>query len=256
MTEDTELYEFLAEGMGLPFPFCPRPDFRKARGCTPPSVYPDAVAELSALAIGVYCKIHSWRVANEHADFDRVAHTVGDPDAASAALHELFHIGCLLNPDEAARRSLYRGWLYSGESESAAARKERRGIKAPQVWPDYTAEEWRGDLNTVCDQYARLDTPVVYFLFNADDELIYIGSTDNLWGRLRSHAMDKPWFRFLARGCPDRESAFWLEAGEVKVCKPPLNRDLTVNGRVRHVPKGFVPSVPLTLPLALPVPRT
>lgn len=75
------------------------------------------------------------------------------------------------------------------------------------------------------DPLPLFGTPVAYVLFGADDRPIYIGSTDRLGIRLWNHSRDgKPFERWIAFRCNDRDHAYELEAELIDQHRLPLNR--------------------------------
>jgi hypothetical protein len=67
-------------------------------------------------------------------------------------------------------------------------------------------------------------TPVVYVLYNAANEPVYLGSTGEFGARMRRHRADgKPVAWWLAFPCESREAAYLLEGGLLAARKPPLN---------------------------------
>lgn len=66
---------------------------------------------------------------------------------------------------------------------------------------------------------------VVYVLFDAHNEPIYVGSTADFRIRLKAHAKDgKPFVRWQAYPSADREAAYLLEDRLLRERKPRLNR--------------------------------
>lgn len=67
--------------------------------------------------------------------------------------------------------------------------------------------------------------PVVYVLYDAESAPCYAGSSDHLKGRLQGHERDgKPFVRWTASRCSDREAAYRLEDRLLKESKPYLNK--------------------------------
>lgn len=65
---------------------------------------------------------------------------------------------------------------------------------------------------------------VVYVLYDATNEPIYVGSTAHFADRMRSHRNNgKPFTWWLAFPCESREAAYLLEGGLLAARKPPLN---------------------------------
>lgn len=69
---------------------------------------------------------------------------------------------------------------------------------------------------------------VVYVLYDADHIPIYVGSSQNLRGRLSSHAREKPdAVTWTAYRCRDREHAYEVEVRLLNEHKPRLNKKVT-----------------------------
>lgn len=67
--------------------------------------------------------------------------------------------------------------------------------------------------------------PVVYVLFDQDNEPCYVGSTDKFSVRMSAHAKDgKRFIRWQAHPCDDREHAYRLEDRLLRRHMPYLNR--------------------------------
>lgn len=116
----------------------------------------------------------------------------------------------------------------------------------PTPWPDYGPGWWYGGRRTLSpSRCSPPGTSVVYWLIAADTTPLYIGSSCNLHPRLVAHSKEKPWWRFYdAKECSDRETAYWMEAREIRASRPRLNRDLSVGGRARLAPPFPEPSGP------------
>lgn len=76
------------------------------------------------------------------------------------------------------------------------------------------------------DDVAPLEgTPVVYVLFDEDNEPCYVGSTQNLRARLNAHLTNgKQFVRWQAYPCASREDAYVLEERLLVERMPRLNR--------------------------------
>jgi hypothetical protein len=68
-------------------------------------------------------------------------------------------------------------------------------------------------------------TPVVYVLYDAASHPCYVGSSEKLKGRLQAHDRDgKPYTRWTASRCEDREAAYQLEDRLLAQYMPYLNK--------------------------------
>lgn len=67
---------------------------------------------------------------------------------------------------------------------------------------------------------------VVYVLFDHENVPCYVGSTEKFKQRIDTHTRDasKPFVRWAAYPCPDREAAYVLEDRLLRAHKPYLNR--------------------------------
>lgn len=75
------------------------------------------------------------------------------------------------------------------------------------------------------DRFPRPRTAVLYVLFNAANEPIYVGSTGKLRARLKAHARDgKPFVAWRASPAVDREAAYQIEDRALKERMPPMNK--------------------------------
>lgn len=75
------------------------------------------------------------------------------------------------------------------------------------------------------DRVPMYNTCVVYVLYDAANEPCYVGSTQNLKARLKDHHKDeKPFVRWTAFACFDREAAYQLEERLLNEHQPYLNR--------------------------------
>ncbi|MBX6386536.1 MAG: GIY-YIG nuclease family protein [Microbispora sp.] len=75
------------------------------------------------------------------------------------------------------------------------------------------------------ERYPRTPTPVVYVLFDAANEPCYVGSTADFRGRAKAHHKEgKPFVRWMAYPCADREAAYRLEERLQREHLPYLNR--------------------------------
>ena len=75
------------------------------------------------------------------------------------------------------------------------------------------------------DRVPMYNTCVVYVLYDATNEPCYVGSTQNLKARLKDHHKDeKPFIRWTAFACTDREAAYRLEEKLLAEHQPYLNK--------------------------------
>ncbi len=101
-----------------------------------------------------------------------------------------------------------------------AQRRERSSTLPPAGKLSY----WSGPYPYDKAPRPRSGVPVVYVLYDASNEPIYLGSTGDFPGRVRWHRNDgKPIAWWLAYPCDSREAAYLLEGGLLAARKPPLN---------------------------------
>jgi GIY-YIG catalytic domain-containing protein len=95
-------------------------------------------------------------------------------------------------------------------------------LHAPNM-PDGT---WRGSWPLEAgDRTPIYGACVVYVLYDGANDPCYVGSTQNLKARLKDHRKDgKPFVRWTAFACADREAAYQLEDKLLNEHQPYLNR--------------------------------
>jgi predicted GIY-YIG superfamily endonuclease len=75
----------------------------------------------------------------------------------------------------------------------------------------------------------------VYWLFDAEDRVLYIGCTQNLVQRLEQHSTQKDWWSRVSRveavGYPDRASAHSAESAAIYAERPIFNKKVPVPKR-------------------------
>lgn len=73
-------------------------------------------------------------------------------------------------------------------------------------------------------------TTYVYYLYDRQGNLLYVGITDNIERRWAQHAADRPWWHMVARReyveYPTREEAMRVEAHQIRTHRPMFNRAL------------------------------
>lgn len=85
---------------------------------------------------------------------------------------------------------------------------------------------WRGAFPFgTTERYPPTGTSVVYVLFDDANAPCYVGSTADFCARAKAHHKDgKPFVRWMAYPCTDREAAYDLEARLLREHMPYLNR--------------------------------
>lgn len=68
------------------------------------------------------------------------------------------------------------------------------------------------------------NTPVVYVLYDAAGEPIYLGSSKNLRSRLKAHSRERDFAAWIAVPCASREAAYLKEDYYLRTCPPAQNK--------------------------------
>lgn len=182
-------------------------------------------AVLDALAAGAE-RAHAARVAADKAALD------AERAYVSAAWAECQR-GTIDWADLLAVWESVQGWGAPGFSKRWAEdvpfnhHQIRRAIAGrlpePRRWDDpteYGLQTWRIARGVRGSGYPPKGTDVVYRLYDAEDQLLYIGCSGNLRNRIGGHAA-KPWTYLTARDT--RGYAPGLEAVAIFTERPPLN---------------------------------
>lgn len=94
----------------------------------------------------------------------------------------------------------------------------------------------------------------LYRLFDAQDELLYVGISDNWSGRLRQHVKGKPWSPEITRvqlaEFPSRDDALGAEREAILAERPRFN--VTHNVQIVARPKRVIKTVKREPPAVLP----
>lgn len=88
---------------------------------------------------------------------------------------------------------------------------------------------WTGIQDGGC--YPPAGRHFVYLLLSEADHLLYVGRSDALERRLRRHAANKPFHRWVALQVPDFTAAVSLEAVVIATMRPILNVKGQSSGR-------------------------
>jgi hypothetical protein len=102
----------------------------------------------------------------------------------------------------------------------------KRVVQLARQLPNGPEGSWVGEYPLLADASRPIaGIPVVYVLFDQDNEPCYVGSTDKFSVRLSAHVKDgKHFVRWQAHPCDDRAAAYRLEDRLLKRHKPYLNR--------------------------------
>lgn len=149
-------------------------------------------------------------------------------------LEKLIECGLIITPEESKRRSGdWEDLIYGGHDwgQRPNRRKKKRYLTAPDPFPVFLSGRWIGSRKTLAETAPRPEVAVVYRLFGEAGDLIYIGSSGNLYARLRYHPV-KEWVHYEAAECVDRDAAYWLEAAQTIQHQPPRNGRDSVGGRI------------------------
>lgn len=198
-----------------------------------------------------YYTLAAWKAAGTEISPERfLAEVCGSDDERDAwALDALIQMKLVITPDEAKERArdfaeaMYGSRSLPGDYEDGVAdglprRKRKPKVKrvVPAPFPEFLPETWSGTRDDLAESSPRPKVNVVYYLYDEDDTLIYVGSTGNVYGRLSYHPI-REWVRYEAHRCGDRDAAYWLEAVEIMERRPPMNRTESVGGRINALSK-------------------
>lgn len=102
----------------------------------------------------------------------------------------------------------------------------KRVVQLARQLPNGPEGSWVGDYPILAEASRPIaGIPVVYVLFDQDNEPCYVGSTDKFSVRMSAHAKDgKHFVRWQAHPCADRERAYLAEDRLLRQRKPYLNR--------------------------------
>ena len=119
--------------------------------------------------------------------------------------------------------------MNTGRVRGAVASRRYQQDMVNRSQPNGGPGVWFGNLPLPNHKPAPLPGQAgISYLFDADstpDDPAYIGSTDDLRRRLRSHVREKPGvLRWTARLYPDREAAYLMEEQLLRENLPRLNR--------------------------------
>lgn len=87
-------------------------------------------------------------------------------------------------------------------------------------------------LGAIFDAALADETTYVYYFYDRQGNLLYVGMTDNIERRWAQHAVSKPWWHMVARKeyvqYPTRTEAARVEAHQIRIQRPMFNR--AING--------------------------
>ena len=83
---------------------------------------------------------------------------------------------------------------------------------------------WFGEPDLLSQITPPLGQPVVYVLYGADCEPLYVGSTSRFRHRIKDHRKSKEFAFWKAWTCASREEAYVREVEMLKGSLPPLNQ--------------------------------
>lgn len=113
----------------------------------------------------------------------------------------------------------YEGWL--------------RGWKVTGPEGEIRTQSRRGAfLAGFLDAAQANEATYVYYFYDRQGNLLYVGMTDNIERRWAQHAVSKPWWHMVARKeyvqYPTRTEAARVEAHQIRIQRPMFNR--AING--------------------------
>lgn len=105
----------------------------------------------------------------------------------------------------------------------------RRGLNTPAPVDYFHREKKRQEFQVWMERVGPLELPAyVYFLIDAEDRILYIGSTYNIKTRLQTHWKNQEWIEEVARVkwemYPSRAEAYEVEDREIKELQPLKNK--------------------------------
>lgn len=182
------------------------------------------IEQLCVEELHTYLHIARWHQRGESADIRRLADEVwfGDLYKANRWVFELAQRGLILTVGEylAHLLGLRDAEERETDRQTAAAAKLRDR-------PSYTGDEWFGVWPVTPDAVVPpKGQPVVYFAWDKNGEIAYVGSTKDFPSRMRTHAEARKsltWCRWTAKGCADRRAAYTLEREDIDRLRPPQN---------------------------------
>lgn len=191
-----------AQPWALPFPH-PGHEVR-ARRFPVLAVEHELIEHGGVEALVTYLRIAVWHQRGEAYDVDRVARDIwwNDRNRAATWIEQLVRGGHLVRPAVRERPAQadpveYRGAVWGGSWPPAATDGPTKGV------------------------------PVVYIVWDDEDTVAYVGSTEQFPQRMRAHNESRrslSWVRWEARECDSRAAAYVLEARAIDEHRPYQNR--------------------------------
>ena len=116
----------------------------------------------------------------------------------------------------------YKKWRFAGLG-SPGRLKADAGLY--QCWqPNFPDGSWGQTSPYPGDAYPAHGVSVVYVLYSASGDPVYVGSSSNFRLRLTEHRREKEFAAWRAWPCRDREDAYRREEQMLRDVLPPLNR--------------------------------
>lgn len=126
---------------------------------------------------------------------------------------------------ERAAPGFWKRWTWRMPSDASSKQIRYTAYRKRRHTPDPDGI-WRGAYPFGdTERHPPTPRPVVYVLFDDANRPCYVGSTSDFQGRAKAHAKDgKPFVRWMAFPCADREAAYAMEERLHREHLPYLNR--------------------------------
>lgn len=216
----------------IPFPLAPTE--HRSLDSRPVQMYPELIERLGFEETITYLRIALWHQRGEESSIARLAEEVwfGDGWRAEMWVSALCRRG-LVQEEAEWRGAAEAEW----EEEQAASARHTSAKRRRLRQATYHDGRWSGTwpLNQRAEMPAPR-VPVVYFQYDADDRLAYIGSTDLFTNRMRNqaeHRRSDVWVRWEARECGARDEAYAIENREIEARDPYQNRPSIIAKQAR-----------------------
>lgn len=177
----------------------------------------ELIEQLCVEEVVTWLQLSVWKQRGEESSVQRLADEVwyGQIWRAEQWIGSLAAKGLIVGGEE----YLYRNRVLTAASEPAvSSRVDRHEPDAEGMW----SGPWPLAYET---NYPPRQQSVVYALFDSDDLVVYVGSSENFRERLKQHRKDgKIFSSWTAHPCETRDEAYRVEAEFLQGHMPILNR--------------------------------
>jgi hypothetical protein len=216
----------------VPFPLEAGDDTPRTRGRArrrvedprPVQVYPQLIEGLGIEEVVTYMRLALWHQRGEESSIERLAEELwfGSADHAERWVHALVQRDLVVT-DDAYRAALKAEWdAHTAETKRSQDERQDRLDNA-----DYLDGYWHGEWPAQPKAVPPKGISVVYFQYDKDGQLAYIGSTKQFLRRMEGHLdTSRPdvWARWEARECAARDEAYVIEDREIRERRPYQNK--------------------------------